>query len=134
VQIKINTYDLTPEIRGHRPVSNITINGARLFQTVGSLRAEFVQHFDRFNQETVISFDTTREHATAEDAMAFALLHEDLVPRQGLAEFTMQYGSKTIRRWLADAAVTAVASRAAGIVTFHSYELRGGEMLLQTPT
>jgi hypothetical protein len=30
--------------------------------------------------------------------------------------------------------MTAVASRAAGLVTFHTYELRGGEMLLQTPT
>lgn len=133
MQIKIDNFDLAPEIRGYRPVSNLRVNGSRAIQTVGGLRKEDVEHFDRFNKETVLTFDTVREHRTIEDAMAFVLMHQEDLPTQGLVILTMQYGAKTMRRWLNNAVIPNFTAFAAGTTTYHSYEIRGGTMLTAAP-
>ena len=134
MQITIAGIDLTPRIRGHYPVFNLTINGTRLVQTVAGLRAEDIRHFDRGNRETVISFSTYREHKNVEDAHAFALIHETEAPTQGLLVLTANFGSKVVKRWVENAVLPKVLSTVVGIVTFHSYEIRGGGVLSTEPT
>lgn len=133
MQIKIGTYDLAPEIRGHRPVSNLRVNGSRVIQTAGGLRKSDVSHFDRANKETVLTFEVVREHKSIEDAMAFVVMHQVDLPTQGTVSLTMQYGVKTVRRWLANAVIPSFTAGATGLVTLHTYEIHGGAMLTEEP-
>jgi hypothetical protein len=130
MQIKLDTFDFAPVIRGHVPVSNLAIEGVRVIQTAAGLRAANVAHYDRDNREVVISFSVVREHLSIEDAMAFAVIHQEDCPTKGTLTMTATYGVKTVRRYMENTVLSRVSSRASGILTFHSYELRGPKIII----
>lgn len=134
MQIRIDTFDLTPQVRGRYPVADISLNGARLYRTASGWRADTVEHFYQNNRETVLTFTVVRDHENLEDAASFCLTHEEEVPTKGTLELTMSYGAKTVKRWMSKALVARVTSRAIGITTWHTYEIKGGQFTNEPPT
>jgi len=111
------------------PMSNLRINGDRVIQEEALFGAAAKSFFDRGNQRTVVTFDTTRRFNSQLDAETFLLMHETQFPGQGLVTFfSGSVGQRNYTAYLVNAVVNRVASAISGCTTRHSYRITGGVM------
>ena len=111
------------------PLTNLRINGDRVIQEEALFGADATAFFDRGNQRTMVTFDTTRLFDSQLDAETFLLMHETQFPGQGLVTFfSGNVGQKNYRAYLVNAVVNSVASAISGCTTRHSYRITGGVM------
>ena len=111
------------------PMTNLRINGDRIIQEEALFGAEAKMFFDRENQRTIVTFDTTRLFDSQLDAETFLLMHETQFPGQGLVTFfSGNLGQKNYSAYLVNAVVNSVASAISGCTTRHSYRITGGVM------
>jgi len=108
---------------------DLYIKGGKEIQVTQSLRAKTIKTNDRGNFETRISFRVRREHGSAEEAVAYALLHPAEVSRySGNVMFLPEGDVISSKMLLKEAAVTSVNCNSIGASTYLRYEIVGGEL------
>jgi hypothetical protein len=116
------------------PMRNLRINGEHVIQEEAVYGAAAKVFFDRGNQRTVVTFETTRLFGTPLEAETFLLQHAGMFPYQGLVTFYSGIaGQKTYTSYLINAVVAQAASGISGLTTRHSYRTAGG-VFSATPT
>lgn len=116
------------------PMTNLRINGDRVIQEEALFGAAAKAFFDRGNQRTIVTFETTRLFDSQLDAETFLLLHDTQFPGQGLVTFfSGNVGQKNFSAYLVNAVVNSVASAISGCTTRHSYRITGG-VISTTPS
>ena len=107
--------------------SQVRVNGRRVVQENGRLRAAAMQHFDRGNLKHTITFEVSRIHPSLIAAEAFILDHPSQMPGSGTVTFIAQGPNNTlITRVLPQAVIPTVQCLYTGITTTHSYTIHGG--------
>lgn len=116
------------------PMTNFRVNGSRNVQEAQFFRAEAARFYDRGNQKTEVTFDTTRLFGSQVDAESFLLMHETDFPGSGLVIFRAGSGAgQSASRYLQNAVVQIMSSSLLGCTTRHSYRITGG-IMQTTPT
>jgi hypothetical protein len=115
-------------------LADLQVNGERMLDVQGLVRAEFVTVFDRRNRKKTITFNTQQEHEGIAKAMMHAFDHDQTVPAIGLVEFHVSDGQFEFKRWMKNAGIDAVEiPRHLGVRTWQRYRIIGGEVLKQQP-
>lgn len=118
-------------------VNDVQIGHRRMLQVDGRTRASGVKVKDRKNVQTTVTIQTTRIHATNQEAGIYLLEHEDDLPQDVdlLVIEELSTGGGIARRYLQDAGLEQVnVRRLAGKTTTQDYVLIGGKILKQAPT
>jgi hypothetical protein len=106
----------------------IFINGVFVTDEAEFLRGTQIEVFDRGNDRTLITFSTTRSHESVAASEKFVLEHRELVPRRCLISLISDYDEERVERFIKDACIPEVSSRARGATSFHSYRIIGGRI------
>lgn len=134
MEIKAGTYTLMKHGDASWAFSGFRVNGSRLIQEAGHLRAEGVKKFDRKNARTTVDFTVTRTHESLEDAESHVLSHELDVPNRATVSFIgIGLTGNRVRRYLENAGIETVDVSMVGRTTFTTYRIAGGRMLKQNP-
>jgi hypothetical protein len=105
---------------------NLRIGGKELVQSAQFLRASKGKSFARGNTSTDVSFQITREHATAQACEEFILEHHSSIPKTGNILFIAE--GVTQRRYkLSDACFEDVSHDQTGVSSIHTYRFSGGD-------
>jgi hypothetical protein len=117
------------------PMTNLRIAGSGNIQPAQFFRASAVQFYDRGNQKTEITFDTTQLWPTQLAAETYILMLRTMFPTTGLVTFVAGVkGRQTASRYLLNAVVQNLQSSMLGACTTkHSFRISGGVMQT-TPT
>jgi hypothetical protein len=107
----------------------VSINGEFVVDVGEFVRGKQIEVFDRGNDRTEIVFATTRSHESVAASEKFVLEHRSLVPRRCLISLISDYDEERVERFIKDACVAQVASRARGATSFHSYRIIGGRII-----
>jgi hypothetical protein len=117
------------------PLTNLRITGSGNVQPVQFFRATAMQFYDRGNQKTEISFDTTQLWPNQLAAESYILMLRTMFPTTGLVTFVAGVkGTQTASRYLLNAVVQNLQSSMMGACTTkHSFRISGG-IMQTTPT
>jgi hypothetical protein len=112
------------------PMTNLRIAGSGNVQPAQFFRAAQMQFYDRGNQKTEISFDTTQLWPNQLAAESYILMLRTLFPATGLVTFVAGVkGTQTASRYLLNAVVQNLSSSMMGACTTkHSFRISGGIM------
>jgi len=112
------------------PISNLRIACAGNVQAAQFFRAAAAQFYDRGNQKTEITFDTTQLWPNQLAAESYLLMLRTMFPTTGLVTFIAGVkGTQTASRYLRNAVVQNLQSSMLGACTTrHSFKISGGIM------
>jgi hypothetical protein len=89
------------------PISAESLTDERSIQIAEIVRADDVQLYGRGNRRTTLEFQTSRQHASLSDAIAYAYEHPAEVPVEGLVEIIITDGA-TVRTYSGQGVIPAV--------------------------
>jgi hypothetical protein len=117
------------------PMTNLRIANSGNIQPAQFFRASAMQFYDRGNQKTEITFDTTQLWPTQLAAETYILMLRTMFPATGLVTFIAGVkGRQTASRHLLNAVVQNLQSSMMGACTTkHSFRISGG-IMQTTPT
>jgi hypothetical protein len=111
------------------PMTNFRVNGASNVQEAQFFRAAARAFYDRGNQKTEITFDTTQVWTSQLAAENYVLMLRTMFPTQGTVQFVAGVkGQQTASRYLLNAIVTNLQCSIAGWTTRQSFRISGGIM------
>jgi hypothetical protein len=112
------------------PMTNLRIAGSGNVQPAQFFRAVAMQFYDRGNQKTEITFDTSQLWPNQLAAELYLLELRQKFPVTGLVTFIAgRKGTQTASRYLLNATVQNVQSSMMGACTTkHSFKISGGIM------
>lgn len=111
------------------PMTNFRITGSGNIQEAQFFRAAARSFYDRGNQKTEITFDTSQVWTSQLAAENYVLLLRTMFPTQGLVTFIAgTKGQQTASRYLLNATVQNVQSSVLGFTSKHSFRVTGGVM------
>ena len=111
------------------PMRTFRVNNSDNIQEAQFFRAAAASYYDRGNQRTEITFETSRLFADQVSAESFILTHRNSFPNQGLVSFVAgASGGQQATRYLKNGTVQTVSSQLQGCTTHHSYRITGGIM------
>ncbi len=111
-------------------MTNLRIACAGNVQTAQFFRSAAAQFYDRGNQKTEITFDTTQLWPNQLAAESYLLMLRTMFPATGLVTFIAGVkGTQTASRYLRNAVVQNLQSSMLGACTTkHSFRISGGVM------
>ncbi len=129
MKITIGTFTLA-DSPDPVPMTNLRIACAGNIQTAQFFRAAAAQFYDRGNQKTEISFDTTQLWPNQLAAENYLLMLRTMFPATGLVTFIAGVkGTQTASRYLRNAVVQNLQSSMLGACTTrHTFRISGGIM------
>lgn len=130
VKIKVDTFDLTPAVRGFRGTSGLSVARSSTSQVLGGLRKNYVTFADRKNRQRSMSFSSHYEFTTVDDGEQWILDLDEKLPNQGLVEITTNANAR--RRWLPGALVRC-ETRQIGLLVVASFRIDYAEVLKEKP-
>lgn len=117
--------------QGHKACeepNDLKIQGLKELQVASLLRAKEVMVFDRGNTKITITFNVTRQHPSADEALIHIMKHtEEVTSIHGTASFEIENKSNTVFS-LTNASVRQVTSFIKGVTSYHAYEIIGSKI------
>jgi hypothetical protein len=107
--------------------ANLRVDVVEGVQPVKRIRAPKTLHLPRANTETVVSFETTIEHASADLAIAACITPP---PKSGDLDIVVTGGGT---RRMVNACMRDHSHNHIGVSSFHRYSIAGGELETVVP-
>ena len=129
--VSSTTYPLAGEVgvseRVHSPAGDFRVEPRTEQQVITRVRAATATVLDRGNLLYTVTFSTTRKFATPEMAAAFALNHDNLIPRSGTLVFkSASPGGFLSEHRMAGAVISPPRRNTVGATVFLDYVVTGG--------